>query len=192
MSVQLRIILTILSAPTLMIAASASLAQDQFDDSGFYVGGSYGLVSLEGDNFDDDDNAPKLFAGFQILPFLGIEAAYHDFGEYENPAFQAEIESYSLSVVGRLPLSNSFAVFGRLGPMWSETELRSGPFVADSDTEEVLLGAGMEFELADNVDLRLSYDWVDQDLDASDLEGVGTGDFNSDLNILSAGIKFEF
>ena len=175
----------------LVFVSGTATAQDQFDDSGFYVGAGYGLISLEGDDFDEDDNAPHIFAGYQILPFLGIEAAYHNFGEYGNGLYSAEIESYSLALTGRLPLSRSLALFARVGPMWSETELRAGAFTADQD-EEILLGAGMEFEVADNIDLRLAYDWVDQDLDASELEGVGNGDFNADLNMLSAGIKFEF
>jgi opacity protein-like surface antigen len=176
----------------IMFLSGTVNAQDQFDDSGFYLGAGYGLISLEGEDFDDDDNAPHLFAGYQILPFLGVEASYHDFGEYGNGLYSAEIESYSLALTGRLPLSNSLAVFARVGPMWSETEFRAGAFSADQNSEEVLLGAGLGFEVADNIDLRLSYDWVDQDLDASELEGVGNGDFNADLNILSAGIKFEF
>jgi opacity protein-like surface antigen len=176
----------------LVFVSGTATAQDQFDDSGFYVGAGYGLISLEGDDFDEDDNAPHIFAGYQILPFLGIEAAYHNFGEYGNGLYSAEIESYSLALTGRLPLSRSLALFARVGPMWSETELRAGAFTADQDSEEILLGAGMEFEVADNIDLRLAYDWVDQDLDASELEGVGNGDFNADLNMLSAGIKFEF
>jgi len=170
----------------------ASSAQDQFDDSGFYVGGSYGFVSLEGDDFDDDDNVGQLFAGIQILPFLGVEAGYHDFGQYSNPVYQVDIESYSLALTGRIPVSNTLALFAKVGPMWSETELRAGPFSADNDTEEVMIGAGASFELASNLDLRLSYDWVDQDLGANDLEGVGNGSFNSDMNIFSVGLKLEF
>ena len=192
MTRQLQLNLSFSLLAGLMLVPGLATAQDQFDDSGFYAGGGYGLISLQGDDFDEDDNAPHLFAGYQILPFLGVEAAYHDFGEYGNGLYSAEIESYSLALTGRLPVSNSLALFARVGPMWSETELRAGAFSADQDSEEILLGAGMEFEVADHIDLRLSYDWVDQDLDASELEGVGSGDFNADLNILSAGIKFEF
>lgn len=176
-----------------LLLASPALAQpDQFDDSGFYLGAGYGLVSLESEDFDDDNDAAHLFAGYQILPFLGVEAGYHDFGDYGNPVYRADIESYSLAVTGQIPISNAIAVIGRLGPMWTETQFNAGGFRVDADTEEVFIGAGLAFEVAEDIDLRLTYDWIDNDLDANDLEGIGNGSFNSDLDMLSASIKFQF
>jgi len=176
-----------------LFLAPAVLAQaNQFEDQGFYLGGGYGLVTADGDGFDEEDSAPHFFAGYQILPFLGIEGGYYDFGEYGNSAFSADIESYTLALTGRLPVTNTLALFARVGPVWTETDISAGPFSDSQDSEEILVGVGMSFEISRNIDLRLAYDWVDADLEASDLGDVGTGDFDADLNMLSAGIKFEF
>lgn len=183
---------TLLFLLSLLLAPAALAQANQFEDQGFYLGGGYGLVTSDGDGFDEEDGAPHFFAGYQILPFLGIEGGYYDFGEYGNSLISADIESYTLALTGRIPVTNTFALFARVGPVWTETELTSGPFSTTEDSEEILVGVGMSFEISRNIDLRLAYDWVDADLDAGDLGDVGTGDFDADLNMLSAGIKFEF
>lgn len=171
---------------------SATASADQFEDSGFYFGGSYGLVTVDGQDFEDENSFPQLFAGIQILPFLGIEAAHYDFGEYGNALVEADLTAYSVAVTGRIPISQTLAIFARIGPMWSEADVRSGPFSGELDSEEVFVGAGASFEIAENLDLRITYDWVDQDLNADDIDEFGTGDFSSDLNLFAVGLKVEF
>ncbi len=179
--------------PVLAVATfSSSVVADQFEDSGFYFGGSYGLVTVDGEEFEDDNDYGQLFAGIQILPFLGIEAAHYDFGEYGNAFASADLTAYSVAVTGRLPVSETLAIFARLGPMWTEADITAGPFRGEADSEEVFFGAGASFEIAENLDLRLTYDWVDNDLNADDIEEIGTGDFDSDLNMFAIGLKVEF
>lgn len=181
-------VLLALTAVTFSVPATA----DQFEDGGFYFGGSYGLVTVDGEDFEDENSFPQLFAGIQILPFLGIEAAHYDFGEYGNSLVQADLSAYSVAVTGRIPVSQTLAIFARIGPMWSEADVRSGPFSGEVDSEEVFVGAGASFEIAENLDLRITYDWVDQDLNADDIDEFGTGDFSSDLNLFAVGLKVEF
>ncbi len=77
---------TLIMSALMMGASSWAVAGS---DSGFYVGGSLGTASVdysENDpdigevNFDDDDSAYKVFAGynFGLVPFLNIavEGAY--------------------------------------------------------------------------------------------------------------------
>lgn len=176
----------------LAIGVQSVAHADQFSDSGFYIGGGYGLAKMDGGDFDDDVDFPTIFAGFQILPFLGIEAAYYDFGEYGNSLISAETEGYSLALTGRIPITSTLAIFAKIGPMWSDTDFDAGPFSESYDNEELLAGAGVSFEVTDNLDIRIAYDWVDLDLDADDLSGLGSGDFESELNLLTVGLQLEF
>src|SRR5690349_21525871 len=60
--------------------------------TGAYVGAGIGQFNLNVDDFDDidnaiddvadsDDNAWKVFAGYRVMPFLALEAAYIDLGK---------------------------------------------------------------------------------------------------------------
>lgn len=176
-----------------LLPASLSIAQaDQYDDTGFYVGGSYGLVRVDDSDFDDDNDFPQLFAGYQLFPFLGIEAAYMDFGRYGSSFANAETEGWNLALTGRLPITQNVALFAKAGPFWSDTTVKVAGIRRSYDSEDFLFGAGLSFQVAENWDLRLAYDWLDTDYDASDIGNFDPDDFNSDFQMVTVGLKYEF
>ncbi len=179
-----------------LLATSFNLASqataDQFNDNGLYFGGAYGIARVDGGDFDDDNSVPQLIAGWQILPFLGIEGAYYDFGEYSGDFVDADAEGYSVALAGRLPLTSSLALFAKVGPLWWETDVDVGPFSDSFDGEELLFAAGVSMEVTENLDLRLSYDRVDWDLDADDFGDVSANEFDADFDMISLGLKLEF
>lgn len=179
-------------ATVLVLPAAPSVDASQFEDNGLYLGGSYGLVRVEDSDFEDENTFPRFFGGFQILPFLGIEAAYYDFGEYGGEFANAETTATSLAVTGRLPLTPTFALFADIGPLWWETDVNAGSFRDSFDGSDVRFAAGASFEVAENVDVRATYAWVDVDLSAEDLSTADPRDFDSDLNMLSVGVKLQF
>ncbi len=61
------------------------------NETGPYVGGALGLVSVDESEFDDDNNASQLFAGWQLNPYFGIEGGYKDFGRSGGDLAREEI-----------------------------------------------------------------------------------------------------
>ena len=180
------------------LAAIASLGftpavyADQYQDTGFYAGGALGFVKFDSGRFDDDNSFPQIFAGYQFTPYFGVEGAWQDWGEFENNAFNSEIDSYSLSLTGRLPLSTRFALIANFGALWYETDIRAQGAFDKIDNEELTFGVGGSYEISDNLDFRLAYDRVDLDLDFTNLGDAVTGDFDSDIESITLGLKYEF
>ena len=71
--------------------AHAQSNQIEAKDSGFYVGGNYGYLRVEGeDDFDDDKDVWQGLVGYKFNEWIAIEGGYIDFGDYGNDLAGAE------------------------------------------------------------------------------------------------------
>ena len=170
---------------------SPALLADQRNDSGFYIGGGIGFVSIDEGDFDDDNDIPQGFIGWQITPNFGVEASYADFGSYGNSFASVETDGISLSATLRLPISERFALFGKAGQFWWEADFDADNLSDKFDDTELFYGVGLSFEVTDSIDFRLSYDRLNIDVGRRSF-GPFVVNFESKLNILSAGLKLEF
>jgi opacity protein-like surface antigen len=186
----LHLILNTVVTACILTLPAVSFAQS--GDTGPFIGASYGMVRVEDSDFDDDNEFGQLYAGYQILPFLGIKASYYDFGEYGNAFANADTEATSIALTGRIPVSDAFALYAEFGPMWWETDVNVGPFSGNYDGKDLRFGTGFSFALTPNLDLQAEYNWIDVDLDDSDLVTTTPGDFDSELRTVSLGLKLQF
>lgn len=170
---------------------SPGVRSDQRLDSGLYLGGGIGFVSINDSDFDDDNNVPHGFVGWQITPNFGIEAAYADFGDYGNSFASVDTDGVSLAATLRLPITERLAIFGKAGQFWWEADFDVGNFKENFDDTELFYGVGLSIEISDNLDFRLAYDRLNIDLGRSSI-GPLVGDFSGELDILSAALKLEF
>jgi outer membrane autotransporter protein len=81
----------------------------------------------------DTDTAYRAYAGYLFLPYLGVEAAYVDLGSFRfrtdvdptgSLSGKPGIKGGELSLVGRLPIGERFAVYGRAGVFSARTTTR--------------------------------------------------------------------
>lgn len=178
----------------------ASLAQAA--EPGFYVGASIGNAGIEvegndpdlGDiddrDFDGDDVGYKLLAGYRFVPYFGVEASWNDFGtpddatEIGNVPIETEFETdgFDLSLMGILPLGESFDLFAKAGYfVWDVEGRASSAGVAASvqdDGEDLTYGAGAQWNPG-RFGLRAEYQIYD-------IESV------DDVWFLSLGALFRF
>ena len=122
----------ILAVSSLLTAAMFSASAYAGGDSGFYIGAGLGQASIDetldgGEgfgsiNFDGDDTAYKLIAGynFGIVPLvdLGVEFEYLDFGEPSEQILgsEAEIDATALALFGIAGVNlGPVGVFGKIG-----------------------------------------------------------------------------
>lgn len=154
--------------------------------SGFYIGGSLGEATNEVDEFKGSDTAFKLSGGYSFNEYLAAEVAYVDAGTQEDNIGAVKIENESSGVIAsavlRLPLGESFALFGKLGYAFydSEATARLGSLSereSDSD-EDLAYGVGIEMAVWGGLRLRAEYEAVD----------VSDGDFQ----LVSAGAVYKF
>jgi OmpA-OmpF porin, OOP family len=164
-------------------AALGAHAQEQ---SGFYLGGSIGEATNESGEFKGSDTAFKLTAGYAVNQYFGIEVAYIDAGAQQDNFGLVEIENESsgtlASALLRLPLGETFGLFGKIGYAFynSDTTSRLGNLSErESDSaEDLAYGVGVELAVWGSLQLRAEYEAVD----------VSEGDFQ----IVSAGAVYKF
>lgn len=127
-----------------ILASTGALA----DDSGWYVGGNAGKSTAKIDDAritsglmsqgvtsvtisdSDRDSGYKLFGGYKFNNNFALEAGAYDLGNFGFKATtvpagtftgNANVRGLNLDLIGMLPLTERFSVFGRIGANYAET-----------------------------------------------------------------------
>ena len=176
--------------PGLTVAALllAPLAQA---DTGVFVGASFGSSHLDNDfsgfNIDTDANAYRIVGGFQFGDFLGIEAGYHNFGEFSEAIVFSGLstrtaiaaDGWTLGGTLGLPLNEQVSLYGRAGVFFWDADVAIDGFSIDVPNDEnPYYGGGAKVDITSS--LSLVGDWTRYELD----------DIESD--VISVGFEFRF
>jgi OOP family OmpA-OmpF porin len=101
-------------AAALVIASSAALAQQQATP--FYAGVEASSTELDGSGKEGGFGG---FIGYKFNPNFAVEAGYARLAngsiDFDGEDVDLEVNQTSLSVIGTLPLSSGFSLYGRLG-----------------------------------------------------------------------------
>ena len=174
-------------------------------DSGFYGAFDLGQSTINpvnvvtpGITFKKTDTAFRLGAGYQLNKNVGFEANYTDFGKLTGTAtvlglpvsLSSPGTGYGVAVVGTLPLTDAFALTGKVGVesvtfKTNASVLGLNIIAASASKTNATFGVGIKYNVTPTVALRAQY------------EDFGTvGDANSTgqakLSLISAGITFGF
>jgi Outer membrane protein beta-barrel domain len=141
---------------------------------GFYVGAGIGDATVEVDDvdFDASDTAFKVFGGYSFNQYFAVELTYfdggspsEDFSEFGvNGSVEAEIDGLNASMVGRIPVGDSFSLFGKLGfASYDVTATaRAGNVSASEDgsDEDISYGIGAAMGFG-QFEVRAEYEAID-------------------------------
>ena len=150
------------------------------DDSGWYVGANVGASratiddarissDLRGSSFygasiadDNRSNGYKLFGGYRLNRNIAVEAGYFDLGDFGFKATapagtlngNIKIRGLNLDLVGTLPITEKFSVFGRIGANYAQArDSFSGTGMGDFNASErgtnLKVGLGVEYAFND-------------------------------------------
>jgi len=123
-------------------------------DNGFYLGGSLGFSryhdSINGVSGDGTPFSGKVFGGYQINRYMGVEAGYADLGRVDNSTGNINGHAEYLDAVGTLPLGDRFSLLGSAGFAHVGFDTSAG----DGSGNGLKLGVGAEYALTENVALR--------------------------------------
>lgn len=135
-----------------------------------YVGAGVGVATT-----DTQNTSYKLFLGIQIIPNLGIELAYNNFGNFRGK----DADAYSLVAVGTLPLGDTFDIFGKVGTAENHTK-----FAGTTNHRELVTGFGVGFKATSGLSLRIEYENFGRLMDES--SGINTTATNWGVNLKSS------
>lgn len=161
-----------------LIAGAISLAPAaQAAQPGFYVGGGIG----QGDDLvlHQTSSAYKIFGGYNVNPFLGMELAYINLGsnyvDVNNNGFTQDGVSYEL--VGHIPIGPTLDIFGKVGLYnWSASTNYSYASVQGTNND---YGFGLSARVAPQLWLRGEYQKF------LDVDG-------GDVNMTSVSVSYHF
>ena len=172
------------------------------DDSGFFI--AFGISRIQAEasaefnnaklDFDDSDNAYNFRAGIMFTNWIGVEAAYYDFGEFEdsledavqdlgvpNADVDLDLKGYGISLVGNLPLPY-IDLYLKGGVVKLDGEATASAFglsISDErDSTEPFAAVGAELDFG-TVNIFAEYSRI---LDNDDVE----------VDFATAGVKLEF
>ncbi len=181
-----------LTAIVLGLTATAAIAADDQTDNktGWNVGvaAAFGEYQFESDQLDDSSTGFKLFTGYRFNQWLGIEGAYHNFGDFEEdttPAVAggdaiADIDGFSVSGLFFLPFGGEdFEFYGKVGfYSFNQEVFIEDTAVGSNSPDGLLVGGVARFFISDQLAVRSEADWFDID--------------NGDLWSLNLGIEYLF
>lgn len=127
-------------------APGSSYVELGIGQSDYSVGNGIGLFDS-----DDGDTAYSIRGGSFFNANLGMEMGYTNFGKINRAGGTTKAEGINLSLVGKMPLSPSFNVLGKIGTTYGHTSVSSNPasgVVAGSEKDFGLsYGIGAEYLL---------------------------------------------
>jgi hypothetical protein len=183
---------------SLALLSSAALAQstayDNDDDSGLYLGASYGYLKVDGDDdFDDDKDAYQLFVGYGFNEFIAIEGSYIDFGDYGSDLANADTDGYTLGLKVSLPITEKVYVFAKGGQLWADTDYNLLGVESSSDDEGLFAGLGIGYKINKDWAIKLDYTLYDNDLDIDQaVDDIDDANFSTDLKHAAVGFEYKF
>jgi len=144
----------LLSLPTAAFAGA---------DSGFYLGAGVGEFNVEVSTFDENDNAYKIFGGYNFgyIPMLdlAIEASYVDFG---NPGSgPVDIDLSGLNVFGLVGFKlGPVGLFAKAGMISWDSEISIDFNNEDDSGTDPAYGVGARIQFG-SFAIRAEYEYFD-------------------------------
>jgi OmpA-OmpF porin, OOP family len=144
-----------------LLAAAPAIAQSQSSRSSYipytaggYVGlgvgkPDYRLGCTPGFNCDDPNTSYHIDTGASFNEWLGLEIGYGYLGKADRQGGTTRVHGINLSLVGSVPLSQSFKLFGKVGTTYGRTTISANPLslepTGDDNGWGRSFGAGVEF-----------------------------------------------
>lgn len=168
------------------VSSSWAIAQDE--TTGPYIGGNIGRTRADFDNgsinrtltgqgltvqsssIDNTGTGAKLFGGYQLNRNFAVEGGYFDLGKSSYRfntvpvgTFSGEtrVRGLNLDLVGMLPLSDRFSIFGRIGAAYAQSRANltsTGAVPVNTNTRRndtnVKVGLGMQYAITEALAVR--------------------------------------
>ncbi len=163
-----------------LVAVSAITVAAPTFAEGFYIGAGVSQAFVDEDGFDEDDTGGKIFGGYNFNDYFGIEGSYFDLGDISDSGSSAAIDGVSLAVIGKVPVSTNFSIFGKVGGHEWDADTAGGVAgqVSSNSGNDVFYGVGLDYSINQVISLR------------GEVERYEVDDL--DVDVATLGISFNF
>ncbi|TXH70509.1 MAG: porin family protein [Thiothrix sp.] len=155
-----------------------------------YMGASLGTASSEFctglNHCGETNNTWKAYTGVRLNDKIFIEGSYVQFGEQQgidanNNKASSSTKGYSTVGVVTYPLNNQIELFGKAGMWWWKNEHKKSTGTTATDGSDILLGAGANYNLGNNMGVRAEWERYQISQDSATKQP---------LDLLSVGVTF--
>ena len=153
--------------------------------SQWYVGATAGQYDPDEDDWEKSATISTR-GGYRFNKIFALEASYVFFTETElnnNSNYTLEGGLFDVGLVGTIPLSRKFEIFGRVGYGYWAADINDYGYNADDTGDSWNYGGGLAFNFNKNWSLFAGYQKYEFDIDYS-------GNLKADT--VYAGVKFYF
>lgn len=157
-----------------------------------YVGisggkGDYDVPCTAGFRCDDSNTALKIYTGGMFNQYFGVELGYLQGGEVDRAGGDVKARGVNVSLIGLLPINETFEVFGKVGGTygWTKTSASALSGAATGDEE----GAGASYGVGLNVFFTPNWGAV---VEWERHRFHFAGDRKDDVELTTVGLKYRF
>lgn len=105
---------------------------------------------------DRSDTSAHIYLGGYFSPYFGAEIGYLDLGSVNRAGGRTDADGINLSLVGRVPLSQNFSIYGKLGTTYGRTRVSSAAGTGIVSGKETGWGAAYALGLSWDIDRNWS------------------------------------
>ncbi len=118
------------------------------DWNGWYAGAGVGTSEYKHESpVDNTDTVGRLYAGYQLNPYWGIEGGWVDLGSFSTTEHEFDINGTNVAGVGSYPLGKNLAILGKAGIYrWDANGFGNGT--------EGMWGVGVKYKFNNGVAVR--------------------------------------
>jgi len=141
-------------AAALVAASSVSFAAAP---TPFYAG--VDVSSTKVDGYNDDKAGYGAFIGYKLNDNVAVEGGFHRLADthinYDGYRAGATVDQLDVSLIGSVPLSNGFSLFGRIGYNRVDMEAKFDGIKLKDHSNNALYGMGLGYAFTPVVTGRL-------------------------------------
>lgn len=178
------------TASAFSVPAALAQGSAERDQSGPYISGSYGGYKAHGGEFEDENDLLGAALGYQFNEFFALEAEYIDFGNFGDDNVDGKLKGVGLGAVGRLPLTDSFGVYGKAGAFASSFDVDAFSESETYDEVTPFVGAGVDFRVTGQLTAFAEYNRYNVDIDEDDFNGQVTNS-GPEFDTGRVGLKYQ-
>ncbi len=175
------------------LLTNATLAETEL--TGLYLGAAINKVSVKTDSFKHDRTTGfGMYGGYHFNDWFGLDGGYFtsgDFGEGNNDAY---VRVLTLSPKFSYSFHDQFSVYFKMGlaSMTAKEDIYSSGYSGSYSGVGVHYGIGLNREIFDRVNIRVSYDVTNVDLDDSDYVKRYGSSSDFEVKQIALGLHYQF
>ncbi len=163
----------ILTAVVLGLAGTSTVMADEYAGWNAGAAASFGEYKFDDDVLDDSSLGMKLFGGYRLNRWFGLEGAYQNFGDFETDILPVDpsgntdvsISGFTGSALFYLPwFGEEFDIFAKAGYYsFDQDATVDGGLTSSNSPDGLVAGLGGRFRISEQFGIRYEGEWFDID-----------------------------